>query len=343
MDIKRGLELCAAILRHAVAACGLIAAACAAAVEGPGPVTAVRLPVPDSESAGAAPGAPRPLAVFEIKGDGAMGGFSGLHIEAERALLLSDRGFVATAALAFTGDRRLAAVTGFSRARLCGLDGAPLTKRPADADAEALRRLPDRSWLVRFEPDHLIWRYSARGLLGRGAAQPYPAPLPAGLGGVGGNKGVEAMTPLAGGGLLAIAEGRAAGLHPAWLWRRDDGWRRLPYRGIDGFAPTDAVALPDGSVIVLERFYLPIIGPDARLVRLPAAALRDDGAAMLEGTELLRFSAAGLPLDNYEGLAFVPREAASEGGDLFVISDDNFRAAQRTLLIQFRLRRPNAQ
>jgi hypothetical protein len=79
--------------------------------------------------------------------------------------------------------------------------------------------------------------------------------------------------------------------------------------------------------------YSVLLGANARIVLLRAADIRP-GAA-LRGTELARLSPP-LTVDNMEGLSV--REAPDgKGVLLYVISDDNFSALQRTLLLQFRL------
>ena len=70
----------------------------------------------------------------------------------------------------------------------------------------------------------------------------------------------------------------------------------------------------------------------SRLVRVPAAAIRP--GLVLEGWPIAEL-AAPLLTENFEGLAV---DRAPDGGVfLFIISDDNRVALQRTLLLQFRL------
>ncbi len=259
------------------------------------------------------------IAVLEITGEG-LGGFSGMHVEDNRLWMLSDRGFVVTAELVFDARGRLVAVTGFQSSRLCGPDGEALGEGIADADAEALLRLPDGSWAVAFERRHRIWRYQAEGLTGCGAADTTHAALPPEVLSLGSNRGIEAMAVLADGRLMILAEDRLDGRHPYWI-RRDGIWQSGAYRAEDGFAPTDAVADAE-DILVVERFFTPLLGPDARITRYrPGSGDRP--------VELIRFSEIGLPLDNFEAMAL-------SGRGLFVLSDDNFNAAQRTLLVHFR-------
>ena len=68
----------------------------------------------------------------------------------------------------------------------------------------------------------------------------------------------------------------------------------------------------------------------ARIVRVRGADIRD--GARLEGEEIARLLPP-MQVDNFEAIDAVP---APQGGvRIFVLSDDNFGAFQRTLLLQF--------
>ncbi|WP_341704179.1 esterase-like activity of phytase family protein [Ferrovibrio sp.] len=198
-----------------------------------------------------------------------------------------------------------------------------------DSDAEALRRTADGGWLVAFEHRHRIWRYAEPGGRAVGVVA-----LPDALAGQPANGGIEAMAVLSGDGLLLLSEGEvsATGRGAAWLHRGGQWWARS-WPLADDFAPTDAVALPDGSVVVLERFYRPLAGPRARLRLLPPtqAAGPDQAWQPLLLAELAR----PYSVDNMEALD--ARPAADGSVWFYVMSDDNRNALQRTLLMVFRL------
>ena len=83
---------------------------------------------------------------------------------------------------------------------------------------------------------------------------------------------------------------------------------------------------------MLTRFFSLIGGVKARLERVSAATLA--AGAELRGA-LLAHIAPPLTVDNFEGVAAL-RDA--DGGTLvYLLSDDNFNAFQRTLLLLFRL------
>ena len=133
--------------------------------------------------------------------------------------------------------------------------------------------------------------------------------------------------------MLAIAEeltrgGRAVG------WISDaEGWSPLTYVLNDGFVVTDLATLPEGDVLVLERRYTMRIGIAARVRRIPAGVIAP--GAELAGETIAEFRPP-LVLDNMEGIS--ARRDPSLGRTLiYMISDDNYSALQRTLLLLFEL------
>lgn len=90
-------------------------------------------------------------------------------------------------------------------------------------------------------------------------------------------------------------------------------------------------ALQDGSILTLERgfgvFFVPVISTLRRIDKLP-----DDNGALLAPRTIARFnSGQGWFLDNFEGLT------AIGGGRILIISDDNTKALQSSLLAAFQL------
>lgn len=253
------------------------------------------------------------------------GGFSGLHLDqALNLTVISDTGRWFRAPLLLQGERPtgLGPVTsGLLR------DGSGESlRRGRTADAEALVRRPDGSWLVGFERWHRIRAFTALDAPGSFFEAPPGLELaPA-------NGGLEALAALADGRLLAIAEFQADPADPALrrAWLGGPGaWRSVGYRPAPGFAATDAAGLPDGGALVLERRFALIEGGfTARLVHLPPAALR---ATTLEGQPILNFPPDG-PAENYEGVAVLRRGDALW---LALISDDNQNAFQRSLLLLY--------
>jgi len=161
------------------------------------------------------PGPLRPLGglVIDAKALGG-GGFSGAHLAPDLTLtLISDRGHWAEARLLLEGLTPIG-LQPLRHGPLRDEAGRPLP-RGFNADAEALARLPDGTWLVAFERRHRIRAY--RRLDGPGA---YVAPPP-GLDNAPANGGLESLAVLPDGRLFAIAETFAPPDRPelrhAWL------------------------------------------------------------------------------------------------------------------------------
>ena len=278
--------------------------------------------------------------------DNGFGGLSALDIADDGRTLtaISDAGDWLRFALEHDSRGHLVAARLLDGAPLNDVDGRPF-RRKRDRDAESLARLPDGSFVVSVEQRHRLLFYPA-------ADPPFSLPprwlaLPPELHGMSGNGGIEALTPLADGRLLALSEklGLGDGTLRGWI---GDGrrWSPLRYRPAGSFNPTGAATLPDGDILVLERRVSMLGGFAARLVRItPAAIARAaaDVSTTLQGTEIARLEQP-LNVDNFEGITTY--HAANGETLVYLVSDDNFFALQRTLLLVFALRndgpaRPN--
>jgi hypothetical protein len=279
------------------------------------------------------PGPLRPLGGLVI--DAAAlggGGFSGVHLAPDLTLtLISDRGHWAEARLLLD----VLTPVGLHPLRhgpLRDEAGRPLPRGFA-ADAEALARRPDGTWLVAFERRHRIRAY--RRLDGPGL---YVA-APPGLEGAPANGGLESLAVLQDGRLFAIAETftppERPDLRHAWLGQ-PGAWMPLYWQPSPGFHPTDAAILPDGSALVLERRFSLLGGFAAKLIRTAPDAIRTAGeGTVLSGEVILTLNDAPLPAENWEGIA------VTRYGDetvVALISDDNESILQRNLLLLFALR-----
>ena len=272
----------------------------------------------------------RPLGglVIDAKALGG-GGFSGAHLAQDLTLtLISDRGHWAEARLMLDGLTPIG-LAPLRHGPLRDEAGRPLP-RGFNADAEALARLPDGTWLVAFERRHRIRAY--RRLDGPGT---YVA-LPPGLDNAPANGGLESLAVLSDGRLFAIAETFAPPDRPelrhAWLGA-PGRWVPLYWQPTPGFHPTDAAILPDGSALVLERRFSLLGGFAARLVRaVPNALSSAREGTVLGGETILTLDDAPLPSENWEGVA------VTRFGDqtlVALMSDDNESVLQRSLLLLF--------
>jgi hypothetical protein len=271
------------------------------------------------------------LGALELRADHPhFGGLSGLSVRDNKILYaISDRGRWFSARLSLDALGALVSLDTWRTGRLKGPGGAAVTGRLGDAEGLAQDR--DGSWLVSFEWKHRLWRYATL------AGEPTDVSgLQAKLEGAPGNGGVEALTVLADGRLLALCEHFANpdGSLKGWLGR-PGRFRSMSYVPTEGFAPTDLATLASGDVLVLERRYTPRTGAAIRIRRIAADSLEPE--ARVVSREIARL-APPLPVDNFEGLA-VHSDPQHGSTTVYMVSDDNFSRRQRTLLYQFRLER----
>jgi hypothetical protein len=268
------------------------------------------------------------------------GGYSALALapDGRRLVALSDEGTWLAGEIAYDGARAKGIVDA-EIGPLLGLKGRVLPgKRDLDAESMALLEgtLERGTLLIGFERNHRIGRFPV-GPQGVGAPTGY-LKLPPEARRMRSNSGLEAVAVLQGGpyrgGTIAFAEQLLdeRGNHTGWLWLQGVP-QRLSLVNIGDFSITDAAALPDGGLLVLERFFRMTEGVKMRLRLIEPADLRP--GALLDGEVLLEAD-GGHEIDNMEGLA-VHRDSRG-GAVLTLISDDNFNSfLQRTLLLQFEL------
>jgi hypothetical protein len=264
------------------------------------------------------------LAGFVLSGsDPRFGGLSGLWVAPDggRLIALSDRGALWLAELEHAADGRL---VGFAAWQALEPGAAP--GDPPETDAESLAVARD-DLVIAYEGAHRLRRVPLAAPSSPAAALPTPPQLSEPH-----NVGIEALVGLAGGALLAIAEGvrTPSGDRAAWLIE-GDRTASLAYVPAAGFAPTGADRLDD-TVYVLER-GLSLGGLLARVVMLDAADVRP--GARLVGRELAVLRPPAIS-ENFEGLAV--RRAPDGRVLIYLLSDDNFSAFFRTVLLQFALR-----
>lgn len=255
--------------------------------------------------------------------DPRFGGISAIHVAEDGVLALSDAGSVMRFNLSGTGPADLSI-----RALADGPGSADIK---ADRDSESMLVDGKRAW-IGFEGRNAVWRYSVATWKSEARAAPramrkWPS-----------NSGSEAMLRFPDGRFLVFSEGRRGpeGSTEVLLFGSDPAEpgakaKRLGYRAPDGYKITDAALLPDGRILFLNRRFTILEGVSAKLTvgSLPKAGEGN----IFSGVELAAF-VRPVTVDNMEALS-VTREG--ERTVVWIASDDNFSALQRTLLLKFAL------
>ena len=241
-------------------------------------------------------------------------GLSDLEVTGTDTLTaVGDMGVFFDARLVFDGAGRLA---GLAETRLTPLtdESGKVLADKEDADAEGIALLPNGDRLVSFERRHRVWLYPADG--GPPRLVPSPnIPLPSN------------------GGLEALAADPEAGSDAYVVGVEDTGetWNcrlsalcamGLPVAKAEEFGLVSMKRLPGMRTVHLLRAFDVVRGS-----RISLQMFRSN--VLIARLDL----AAPLTVDNFEGVAAVPRP---DGGVRFyLLSDDNDDASQRTLLLAF--------
>ncbi len=262
------------------------------------------------------------------------GGLSGLWRSPDGAALVAvtDNGFWLTARPSYEAGR----IAGLEQAQLApilGSSGRPL-HRSRYYDTESLA-IADGVAYVGVERTHDILRFDwgHDGV----AARARPLSLPREVKALPSNRGLEALGVIPrghrlAGALLAVSERSGAEDAPtlgAIIGGREPGL--LQVRRHDGFDITDLAFLPDGDLLLLERWYKPLRGVGMRIRRIAGATIQK--GAVLDGPYLIEAD-LGQEIDNMEGLSVHRSNGQTV---LTLVSDDNFSFLQRNLLLEFTL------
>lgn len=266
--------------------------------------------------------------------DHRFGGISGivLNPEGNRLIGVSDIGRWVTADLHYNG-RHLTGFDNVTLSRILGASGERLNGK-VERDSEGLGWAVDGDILVAFERYHRVARYdiARTGFKARATYLDTPDEVSK----FSTNKGFESVGQFVApealaGQYLVIAERflDSEGHHSGWLLR-PEGPRRLSFARSGEFDITDLEILPDGHVVLLERRFSVLFGLSMRLRLIEPEEFSSDQP--IAGRVILNAN-SDKRIDNMEGLA---SHVTPEGETvLTIISDDNFRDAQRTLIMQF--------
>ncbi len=263
-------------------------------------------------------------------GDDRFGGLSGIDMLGDgTALMVSDAGWAFRARLEHDNGR----LSRLTDTALRPLFGAPVPKAEGDAEDIALDpRAPGRGVIVRERRANAMMDFVLR--------EGWPHDLePRRVGApnriLRSNRGLESVayapeaSPLAGE-IIAIAERPPRGADDIPGWIAGVGGFSIVQR--DGFDITSARFLPNGDLLLLERWFRATSGLAVRLRRIAGDTIAV--GARLDGDILLDAGMAA-EIDNLEGLAV--HEDAEGRTILTIVSDDNFNIFQRTLILQFAL------
>lgn len=256
--------------------------------------------------------------------DGRFGGISGLRFIDGRFVAVTD---MAKWIEFRTGENAQGHLQQISNVTITPIrDAAGLKLEGGNSDAEAVAIAPDGGLLVAFERNHRILHFADTRSSGFRQMRPP-------VGGLPGNGGYEAMTALADGSIIAIAERSRTSdtLLTGFVAANGD---RTPVtfklKRRDGFRPTDMVQMPGGDILLLERYYRAPSTVAARVSRIAIHDVVQD--AEITPTTLATIRQPAL-VDNMEGIAIRP---APDGGLwIYLASDDNFSIVQRTILMKF--------
>lgn len=255
------------------------------------------------------------------------GGFSALGISSDgiRLLALSDRGRQFSAQLIYNKTGKLIGITGATLDKIFAPGGAPLLNKSL-ADVESMSPGVNGEIIVSFERQHRIWRYMPNN------PEPIPLPPPSGLEALPENRGIEALTLLYDGSLLAISEGNTEASETIGWVSNTNGWSPLTYKLNDKFLPTGAATFGNGDVIILERYFNLAEGNKIRIRQISRNTIIP--GAELQGT-LLAELIKPMIVDNFEGIEV--RQTLDGRKYIYLISDDNFNPLQSTYLLMFEL------
>jgi hypothetical protein len=267
----------------------------------------------------------------------AFGGWSAMELSADgaRLLALSDSATWMTARLSYENG----ALSGLDQVRLApllGPDGGPLGGQ--SADAEGLASLGDGRYAVSFEREHRIALFQiGEDWSGLETATETAFPAPPGADRLRDNAGMEALA-INGTRLYAGVEDPIVSGQPHTLWVYDLAAPAAPPRALfleiePGFGLTAMTFGPDGALYLVERFWSRDTGNTIHVSRLSPAQIEAAASAPLQPERLAEIGPQ-MTVDNIEAAAFAEVDGAPL---LLLMSDDNFNAAQRTLLLAFRL------
>ena len=263
------------------------------------------------------------------------GGLSAWRLDArgERFIAVSDKGSWFTGVIHYQG-RDMTGLAEVEAAPLLGADGRPITAR-GWYDSEAIA-LDGSIAYVALERVNQVLRYDlAEGFT---RARGEVVPLPPAARRLPNNKGIEALVvvpkglPLAGT-LIALSERGLDGKGNLLAFLLDGpSPGQFSVRRTESYDISDAVVLPSGDLLILERKFSWLAGLGIRIRRIALKSVAP--GALVDGPSIFEAD-LGQEVDNMEGIDAHVTDAGETV--LTLVSDDNFSPLQRTMLLQFTL------
>jgi hypothetical protein len=262
------------------------------------------------------------------------GGLSGLRLDSkgERFIAISDHGSWFTGRIVYQG-REMTGLADVEAAPMLGPDGRTLAAR-GWYDSESIA-LDGPLVYIGIERVNRLLRFDFSKGFTRSRGE--VVPLPPAARRLPHNKGLEALVvvpkglPLAGT-LIALSErglDAQGDLIGFLIGGPTPG--QFAIRRSNDFDISDAVLLPSGELLVLERKFSWVSGLGIRIRSIPLKSLAP--GALVDGPAI--FADLGHEIDNMEG---IDAHLTPEGDTvLTLVSDDNFSMLQRTLMLQFTL------
>lgn len=275
------------------------------------------------------------------------GGISGLSLNASGSdfIAVTDKGNWLYGTLQQDRDRPV----GMANVQLVPMQGPQGQSMSAlgAGDVEALARAPE-GYVIGVERQHGIWLFPGDDPLNVRAEPLFskvPRPDPTKslfsigpLAALGSNEGIEALLvppPGSGYGLIAVGEESQTdtSVLPGFLFSALRGGSlvgEFAIDRIDDFSATDLALAADGRVYLLERRFDMLRGVAMRIRRFPLSDIKP--GARIRGEILIEANRLA-SIDNMEAMA-IHRNVSGET-ILTLMSDNNFSALQRTLLLRF--------
>ncbi|UOM32785.1 esterase-like activity of phytase family protein [Acuticoccus sp. I52.16.1] len=265
-----------------------------------------------------------------LSGPRAFGGWSGMLMDGNRFLAVSDTGTWMTGEVLLE-EGQLVGVKDIAMYPRLDLHGRAITTK-LGGDAEALT-LVDGGVLVGVESSQQLLFYPANGIDVDFDAVPERLELDVPEIVKLRHYGFESLATRADGTVIAITEGRDAKTRELPAFRRPGA--PFTIKRDRDWSVTGADMLPGGDMVLMERRYGGGLDVGMRVRRIGSDAV-DSGDGPVDGPVLIEADFAS-EIDNMEAIT-----ATVEDGQviLTMLSDDNHAFLQRTLLLRFALRDP---